>query len=160
MMRNKAMQLGILFVMILALSCAVFVYAQAGSQSKGSSSKGRMDEDVIGVTVEGEQMMLDHGSGTKGSGTKGDHSYGLKVVRAVDQDGRELPELNGQVLTYRDTDKSRELIKKHRQGERLIIKGRLSVEEKMLEVESFAKRDADGSGSRGSGTKRAGSGSK
>jgi hypothetical protein len=140
-----------------ALSLALAVYVWAGSQDKGSSGKAGMDGAVLKVTVVGEHYSLDSGSETKGSETKEGQPFGLKVTRITSDDGRELTEMKGLVLEYRNTNKSRDLIKKHTPGDTLMIKGKLDLREKILEVESFKKVEAPGSDSKDSGSPARGS---
>ncbi|MBI3949703.1 MAG: hypothetical protein HY314_04520 [Acidobacteria bacterium] len=153
----KSMQQAFPIMLISALSLTVAVYAQ-GSHSKGSSSKAGMEEDVVRVTVEGIHVILDQGSGTKGSRHKESHFSALKVTKAIDEDGRELTDVEGWTLTL-DTSKSRNLVRVGKGG-KLLVKGTLNLQERVLEVESFKEPDMPGSGSKGSGAKRQGSGSK
>ncbi|MEO0248481.1 MAG: hypothetical protein ABIN58_02835 [candidate division WOR-3 bacterium] len=148
-------------IMILsALSLALAIYVWAGSQDKGSSSKAGMGGAVLKVTVVGEHQPLDSGSDTKGSETKERQPFGLRVTRITSEDGRELIEMKGVVLEYRDTNKSNDLIKKHASGDTLMIKGNLDLRDKVLEVESFKKVEAPGSDSKESGSPTRGSDTK
>ena len=63
------------------------------------------------------------------------HKHSLKVTKAVAA-GKELPEMNGWVLHYLETDKSQDLINKHH-GENLTVTGRIYPNERVLEVASI-----------------------
>jgi len=152
----KSMKQAFPIMLISALSLTVAVYAQ-GSHSKGSSSKAGMEKDIVRVTVEGTYIP-DQGLGTKGSGRKQGPSSALKVIKAIDEDDQELTDVEGWMLTL-DTSKSRNLIKVGKGG-KLLVKGKLNLQKRVLEVESFKEPDMPGSGLKGSGAKGQGSGIK
>ena len=64
------------------------------------------------------------------------HRHALRVAKAVDKNGKELPEVKGWVLHYLDTEKSQDVLKAHH-GEKLTIKGKIYPQERVLEVDSF-----------------------
>ncbi len=64
------------------------------------------------------------------------HRHALRVAKAVDKNGKELPEVKGWVLHYLDTEKSQDVLKAHH-GEKLTIKGKIYLQERVLEVDSF-----------------------
>jgi len=72
------------------------------------------------------------------------HRHALRVAKAVDKNGKELPEVKGRVLHYLDTEKSQDVLKAHH-GEKLTIKGKIYPQERVLEVDSF--KQAEGSAS-------------
>ena len=65
------------------------------------------------------------------------HKHSLRVTKAV-AGGREVPEMNGWVLHYLETDMSQDLINKHH-GENLTVTGRVYPNERVLEAVSFDK---------------------
>lgn len=138
---------GFLLVLIPFLSKTAAVQAQ-GSRSKPAS--GRTDKVVLRVIVEGELQTAKMGSDIKseGSPTKGGDAsqYAVKVIRAMGKDGKELSEIEGKILHLHKNSKSQSLIKKHSEGDRLIIQGKLHVDKRLLEVNSF-KEDSESQGS-------------
>ena len=65
------------------------------------------------------------------------HKHSLRVTKAI-ANGKELPSMQGWVLHYLETQKSKDLIHKHH-GENLSITGTIYPTERVLEVTSFKK---------------------
>lgn len=65
------------------------------------------------------------------------HKHSLRVTKAV-ADGKDVPQMNGWVLHYLETDKSQDLINK-RHGENLTVTGKVYPNERVLEVASVEK---------------------
>jgi hypothetical protein len=162
-MTKRALQFGLSIMMTAVLACAAVAHAQ-GSRSRnpypqpipdrGRDYPSEPKTTGIDVTVEGELIAT---GGDEGSRSKSDRTiaqYGLKVTRVVGSNSEQLTNLPGSILRYRETSKSKDLIKKHGEGEKLIIKGKLDIEEGVLEVKSFKPAEPSGSDSHGSGAKR------
>jgi hypothetical protein len=128
--------------------------------SRGGRFPSEPEKVFLNVTLEGEHVALGEQVGSGSKHGKLIAAYGFKVTRAVGKNDEELSNLRGVTLRYRETGKSKDLIKKHRAGEKLVIKGKLDVEENVLEVGSFQAAGSPGSNSHGSDSKRQGSGSK
>ena len=92
--------------------------------------------DVVKVKVEGIHLEVKENKISRVEGIKTIPSYGLKVKQVLDKKGKEMPEWRGTSVIYLDNKKAKDLIAKHQDGHDLVIKGKLDVKLKLLEVES------------------------
>lgn len=120
---------------IVLFGSAAVLRGQAGSESKEDSGP-----TIQNVILEGE--LLSQG---KGSGEKRMREYSLKVMRAVNENGEELRSLQGQILRFRDTGKSRGLIQDHSHGDKVGIQGSLNLKTHEVDVQSFKSAESGGS---------------
>ncbi len=94
---------------------------------------------TIGATVTGQNFCLgcalkkEFGAGAQCSIFG--HKHSLRVIKAT-ANGKELPDMQGWVLHYLQTQKSQDLIHKHH-GENLSVTGTIYPAERVLEVTSF-----------------------
>lgn len=122
------------------------------AEAQGSGTKHRPSNRIIEkVTLEGELQS----SGTAGASAKS-ASYSFKIAKARDAQGRDLNNLRGQVLQLSQKGKTEELLKRHQVGDNLVIYGTVHLDQRKLEVVSFARmasskasaREGGGSGSK------------
>ncbi|MCI0390192.1 MAG: hypothetical protein MOB07_15685 [Acidobacteria bacterium] len=131
--------------MTLMMGLAVVAFPQSGSDSKESSKASAKKVSQMAVTVEGELQVLDG----EGSGSKdGMKPLGLKVMKATDAKGSELANLKGQTLKLAMSAKTKALAAKHSGGEKLMIKGSLNPQAKILTVNAFKVGGGAGSDSK------------
>lgn len=145
-MTDKMMKLGISILMTALFTCALAL-AQAGSGSKGSDSK--MPAGMQNLNLEGELVATPAGSDSKGAAP-----YAFKISKATDAAGKEIADLKGKALDFAPTGKGKDLMKEHRQGDKLVLKA--NVSENKIDVISYKKAGAgsDSKMEQGSGTKK------
>lgn len=111
------------------------------SHGQGSKSK-EMDKKLIKATVEGELTGKAAGSGSKNEETP----VSFTISKAKGEDGNELAEMAGKILTLDKGKKRDELLKKYKQGDKVTLLGKIDVGKSVLLLESF--KEASGSGSK------------
>lgn len=132
------MKRGILLTGLLGIAVAGYAFAQEHPEHpKKQSKKQSAEPEVIVATVVGENFCLGcslkQEQGAASQCSKYGHRHALKVTDATAA-GKELPELNGWVLHYLDTDNAQPVIKEHH-GEILTLTGKVYGEERVLEVD-------------------------
>jgi F0F1-type ATP synthase beta subunit len=101
-----------------------------------------MDKKLIKATVEGELTGKAAGSGSKNEETP----VSFTISKAKGEDGNELAEMAGKILTLDKGKKRDELLKKYKQGDKVTLLGKIDVGKSVLLLESF--KEASGSGSK------------
>jgi len=114
-----------------------------GSQMDGSGEHKNADVNRVAAdeniysspgqdgATQGQQDM----SGQSGAAT-GQTQNALKVMRVLDENGKEIQGMSGWVLYYLETDKSKPLITSH-QGQWVTVKGTLYPNQRTIMVDSF-----------------------
>lgn len=74
--------------------------------------------------------------GGVGEPARGQEHNALRVSRILDENGKEMMGMEGMLLFYLDTDKSRPLITGHR-GQWINVTGKLFSKERIIDVDSF-----------------------
>ncbi len=127
------MKRGILLTGLLGFAVAGLALAQEHPEHPKKQSAA---PTVIEATVVGENICLgcslkkEYGAAAQCS--KYGHEHALKVTTAT-ANGKKLPEMNGWILTYLDTDNAQPVIKEH-DGETLTLIGKVYTEARVLEV--------------------------
>ena len=135
-MNNKTIHL----VLANFIFWGTFLGVVHGSMAEGSRSKN--EEEVLQVSIEGELVAAkEKGSGTK----KSSHSkMAIKVINAVTEEEKELPEFRYKTVGLLPNSKSETLVKEYHEGDILTIQGKLHVDKSLLEVESSKKKQGSG----------------
>ena len=137
--------------LVLGLTVSLNMASAQGSRSK-------TDKKIVKAQVEGElikRLGEKQGAGSD-SKSASPSSLGLKVSKVIGEDGSELPDMKGKILSLRKNKKRDELLSKYIAGDKLTLMGKLDTEKATLELESFKGAGSDpklkGSGSK-SGSK-------
>lgn len=109
-----------------------------GAPKEGVAAVVTGDNVCLGCTLKKE-------SGAAAQCSVYGHQHTLRVTKAR-LDGKEAPELKGQVLHYLPTDKSKDLIGAHH-GEKLTIAGKVYLDARTLEVASVQSAGTQAEGS-------------
>lgn len=150
--KRKQVLIGFLVaVCVLFLAMAGFAQSETkerhheenADQSKEEHHHGEddaLEANVVNVTVTGKNFCLGCAlkkeQGAKAQCSIFGHKHVLRVEKAVDAEGKDLPEMKGQILHYLETETSNSLINEHHK-ETVTIKGKVYSTEGVVEVESF-----------------------
>ncbi len=130
------MKRGILVASLLGMFIAGHALAQEHPEHP---KKSPAEAKAIAATVVGENVCLGCSlkkeKGAAAQCSKYGHRHALKVI-AASAAGKELPEMKGWILHYLETDNGQPMIKEHH-GETLTLKGKVYVEERVLEVDKL-----------------------
>jgi hypothetical protein len=123
---------------LLALALAGYAFAQEHPEHpKQGRAEGKAEE----ATIVGENFCLGCSLKTeKGAAAQCSvygHRHALKVTSATSA-GKALPEMNGWILHYLETDNGQPLIKEHH-GETVTLKGKVYGAERVLEVSALVE---------------------
>lgn len=130
-----------IFVSSLGIAIAGFALAQDHpehpTKDPSKPSQASASAEVIEAVVTGENYCLGCSLkkewGAAAQCSKHGHRHALKVTTATAA-GKEIPELQGWVLHYLDTDNGQPFIEEHHE-ETLTLKGKVYREARVLEVE-------------------------
>ena len=112
---------------------------------QGSKSK-ETDKKLIKATIEGE-LTGKAANPLAGSRSKIEEApVSFTISKAKGEDGRELTEMAGKILTLDKGKRRDELLKKYKPGDKVILLGKVDVEKSVLQLESF--KEASGSDSK------------
>ena len=111
-----------------------------GARAAKAGGEAEKQPDAVKATLEGTNFCVGCALKSKeGAGAQCEvfgHLHTFRVSRAMGADGKVIPEMQGWVLHYLETQKSAELIRKHH-GEKLKIEGTVYPVERVLEVSAF-----------------------
>jgi hypothetical protein len=124
----------------LCISVALILPAVAMAQ--GKDAKPAAVAAVSQVSLVGTNYCsgcaLKKQNGAAAQCSKYGHRHSLKVEKAVDASGKELPDMAGRTLAYLENDKSEKLFRGEAfHGERVEVKGRLYAPEGIVEVQEY-----------------------
>jgi hypothetical protein len=117
--------------LVLAVSLTLSVNP---ASAEGSRSKSK----TVKAEVEGELIKKPEAKRAAGSDSKGT-PLSLKVTRVIGEDGSELPDMKGKVLSFTKSKKRDQLLSQHVAGDKLTLMGKLDTEKATLELESFKR---------------------
>jgi hypothetical protein len=120
----------------VALILPTFAMAQ-GKDAKPAATAALNQVSIVGTNhCSGCALKKEQGAAAQCS--KYGHRHSLKVEKALDATGKELPNMAGRTLAYLDNEKSEKLFKGDAfHGERVEVKGRLYSQEGIVEVQEY-----------------------